>query len=219
VGLPAYPCCLWHHRRYIDHIYLTHSNSTRLLVLALGYFDIDTEGYRLRYRHKGLPSCLGNLVGFRFSHNICISSTVMTVEDVSSSATPGIDSLVLPPFLFICRLVVQICTNGRHILRNGGSIVYNFMIALQSLAETSCPTRLLVRLEPNFSIHRSQFSSHFTGEQRPWIPKHVRFLPASSSASRDSRSLLSPNVRLSPNYLVAAAVPPLCRCPVARCFD
>jgi hypothetical protein len=29
--------------------------------------------------------------------------------------------ILLTPFLFICRLIVQICTNGRHILRNGGS--------------------------------------------------------------------------------------------------
>jgi hypothetical protein len=31
-------------------------------------------------------------------------------------------NLLLPPFLFICRLVVQICTNGRHILKTEGVV-------------------------------------------------------------------------------------------------
>jgi hypothetical protein len=30
---------------YIDHSYPTHSTSTRLLILTLGYFDIGTKGY------------------------------------------------------------------------------------------------------------------------------------------------------------------------------
>ena len=46
---------------------------------------------------------------------------------------------------------------------------------------------LLFFLKPNFI---PPFLLQFTGEQRPWITKPLRF-PASSSAPRDSRSLLS----------------------------
>ena len=55
----------WHSSHdYLDHGYTTY---------ALGYLD---------KRHKGLPPCLSNLVGFHSSHDFRDASTIMTVGGV-----------------------------------------------------------------------------------------------------------------------------------------